>query len=51
MLVAGVPTGVAATMVSRAQPLSADENQELARIGLELSNTPQWKNIYGTPLA
>jgi predicted aldo/keto reductase-like oxidoreductase len=41
----------AAAVVSRAQPLSAEENLELARIGLDLSSTSAWKTIYGMPLA
>jgi predicted aldo/keto reductase-like oxidoreductase len=41
----------AAAVVSSAQPLSAEENLELARAGLDLSSTPEWKTAYGTPLA
>lgn len=41
----------AAAVVARNQPLSAAENLELARAGLELSGTPEWKTAYGTPLA
>ena len=41
----------AASVVARAQTLSPEENLELARIGLELAGTPEWKTAYGTPLA
>ncbi len=41
----------AASVVSRAQPLSPEESLELARVGLELAGTPEWKAPYGTPLA
>jgi aryl-alcohol dehydrogenase-like predicted oxidoreductase len=41
----------AAAVVARNQPLSPDERLELARVGLELSATPEWKTPYGTPLA
>jgi aryl-alcohol dehydrogenase-like predicted oxidoreductase len=41
----------AASVVARAQPLSADESLELARVGLGLAGTPEWKTAYGTPLA
>ena len=41
----------AATVVARAQPLSPDEGLDLARIGLDLASTPDWKAAYGTPLA
>jgi predicted aldo/keto reductase-like oxidoreductase len=41
----------AASVVARAQPLSADESRDLARIGFELAGTPEWKTAYGTPLA
>ena len=33
----------AASVVARNQPLSPEENLELARIGLELAGTPEWK--------
>ena len=41
----------AASVVARAQPLSADESLEITRIGLELASAPEWKTAYGTPLA
>jgi aryl-alcohol dehydrogenase-like predicted oxidoreductase len=41
----------AATVVARAQPLSPEESLDLARIGLELAGSPEWKTAYGTPLA
>jgi aryl-alcohol dehydrogenase-like predicted oxidoreductase len=41
----------AANVVARANPLSPEESLELARIGLDLSGTPDWKIAYGTPLA
>jgi aryl-alcohol dehydrogenase-like predicted oxidoreductase len=41
----------AASVVARAQPLSPAESLELARVGLELAGTPEWKAPYGTPLA
>jgi hypothetical protein len=41
----------AASIVASAQPLSPEESLELARIGLELAGTPDWKTPYGTPLA
>jgi uncharacterized protein len=41
----------AASVVARANPLSPEENLELARIGLDLAGTPDWKAAYGTPLA
>ncbi len=41
----------AASVVASAQPLSPQESLELARIGLELAGTPEWKAPYGTPLA
>ena len=41
----------AASVVSRAQPLSPEESLELAWVGLELAGTPEWKAPYGTPLA
>jgi predicted aldo/keto reductase-like oxidoreductase len=41
----------AATLVARAQPLSPAEGLDLARIGLDLASTPEWKTVYGTPLA
>ncbi|MFO0892332.1 MAG: aldo/keto reductase [Isosphaeraceae bacterium] len=40
----------AAAVVARCKPLSAEESQELARIGLELSSRPEWKTAYGEPL-
>jgi hypothetical protein len=41
----------AATVVARSNPLSPEESLDLARIGLELAGTPEWKTAYGTPLA
>jgi len=41
----------AASVVARAQPLSLEEGLDLARIGLELAGSPEWKAAYGTPLA
>ena len=41
----------AAAIVARNQPLSPEESLELARIGLELSGTAEWKTPYGTPIA
>jgi aryl-alcohol dehydrogenase-like predicted oxidoreductase len=41
----------AAAIVANMQPLSPEENLELARLGLELAGSPEWKEAYGTPLA
>jgi aryl-alcohol dehydrogenase-like predicted oxidoreductase len=41
----------AAAAVARAKPLSPEEDLALARIGLELAGSAEWKAIYGTPLA
>jgi len=41
----------AAAVVARANPLSPEESLDLARIGLDLAGTPEWKTAYGTPLA
>jgi hypothetical protein len=41
----------AASVVARMNPLSPEESHELARIGLDLAATPEWKTAYGTPLA
>jgi hypothetical protein len=41
----------AASVVSRANPLSPEESLDLARIGLELAGTAAWKTPYGTPIA
>lgn len=41
----------AAAIIARDQPLSPEESLEIARIGLELSTTPEWKTPYGTPIA
>ena len=41
----------AASVVASAAPLSPQESQELAHIGLQLSATPDWKTAYGEPLA
>ena len=40
----------AATVVARSNPLSPEESLDLARIGLDLAGTPEWKTAYGTPL-
>jgi aryl-alcohol dehydrogenase-like predicted oxidoreductase len=41
----------AASVVAGAAPLSPEESLDLARVGLELASTPEWKTAYGTPLA
>jgi aryl-alcohol dehydrogenase-like predicted oxidoreductase len=41
----------AAAVVARAKPLSPEEDLALARIGLELAGSAEWKTVYGTPLA
>jgi aryl-alcohol dehydrogenase-like predicted oxidoreductase len=41
----------AAAVVAANQPLSPEESMELARVGLELSGTAEWKTPYGTPIA
>jgi aryl-alcohol dehydrogenase-like predicted oxidoreductase len=41
----------AAAVVARAKPLSPEEDLALARIGLELAASPEWKAVYGMPLA
>jgi aryl-alcohol dehydrogenase-like predicted oxidoreductase len=41
----------AAAVVARAKPLSPEEDLLLARIGLELAASPEWKVVYGEPLA
>ena len=41
----------AASVVARAQPLSPEESLDLARLGLDLAGTAEWKTAYGTPLA
>lgn len=40
----------AAETVATAQPLTEQETNQLARLGLELAATRQWKAAYGTPL-
>lgn len=40
----------AAATVAKARPLSPDEQQELARLGLQLAASPQWRSVYGQPL-
>ena len=40
----------AASVVARAEALSPEESLDLARIGLDLAGTPEWKTAYGTPL-
>jgi aryl-alcohol dehydrogenase-like predicted oxidoreductase len=41
----------AASVVAGAKVLSPDESLELARVGLDLAGTAEWKTAYGTPLA
>jgi aryl-alcohol dehydrogenase-like predicted oxidoreductase len=41
----------AASVVAAAKPLSPEESQELARVGLQLAGTEAWKTAYGEPLA
>jgi aryl-alcohol dehydrogenase-like predicted oxidoreductase len=41
----------AASVVAGAKPLSPEEDLALARIGLELAGTSEWKAVYGAPLA
>jgi uncharacterized protein len=41
----------AASTIARATPLSPEEDLALARIGLDLAGSADWKTIYGTPLA
>jgi hypothetical protein len=41
----------AASVVASAKPLSLEESQELARVGLQLAGTEAWKTAYGEPLA
>jgi predicted aldo/keto reductase-like oxidoreductase len=41
----------AAAVVARAQTLSSEESLELARVGLDLAGTSEWKTAYGAPLA
>ena len=41
----------AASAVARAKPLSPEEDLALARVGLDLAGSPEWKAVYGTPLA
>lgn len=41
----------AAAVVARAKPLSPEEDLSLARIGLDLAASPEWKVVYGEPLA
>ena len=40
----------AAKTVATVTPLTDEETNQLARQGLELAATPQWKTAYGTPL-
>jgi uncharacterized protein len=40
-----------AAAVARAKSLSPEEDLALARIGLELAGSSEWKAVYGTPLA
>ncbi len=40
----------AASVVARANPLSPEESLDLARIGLDLAGTADWKTAYGAPL-
>jgi len=41
----------AASVVARGEPLSETEAYELARVGLELAGTEEWRVAYGDPLA
>jgi aryl-alcohol dehydrogenase-like predicted oxidoreductase len=41
----------AVEVVAGARPLSPEEDLELARIGLDLAGSPEWKMVYGTPIA
>jgi aryl-alcohol dehydrogenase-like predicted oxidoreductase len=41
----------AASAVARARPLSPEEDLALARAGLDLAGSSEWKAVYGTPLA
>ena len=36
---------------SPAKPLTTEEDLALARIGLDLAGSPEWKTVYGTPMA
>ena len=40
----------AAEVVARDEPLTEGEAYELARVGLELAGTQEWKEAYGAPL-
>ncbi|WP_165065960.1 aldo/keto reductase [Paludisphaera rhizosphaerae] len=40
----------AVAAVANARPLSTEEEQEIARLGLQLAASPQWKTAYGQPL-
>jgi aryl-alcohol dehydrogenase-like predicted oxidoreductase len=41
----------AASVVAPAKPLSPEEDLALAKVGLELAASPDWKTVYGEPLA
>lgn len=40
----------AAATVAAYKPFSPDEEQEIARLGLQLAASPEWKTAYGAPL-
>ncbi|WP_337173799.1 aldo/keto reductase [Paludisphaera sp.] len=40
----------AVAAVSRAKPFTPEEEQEVARLGLQLAASPEWKAAYGNPL-
>jgi aryl-alcohol dehydrogenase-like predicted oxidoreductase len=40
----------AAAAVAAYKPFSAEEEQEVARLGLQLAASPEWKTAYGDPL-
>lgn len=40
----------AAAAVAAYKPFSPEEEQELARLGLQLAASPEWKSAYGDPL-
>lgn len=41
----------AAAVVAGSKPLSSEEDLALAKVGLELAGSREWKTVYGTPLA
>lgn len=40
----------AAATIARVKPFTAEEEQDVARLGLQLAATPDWKTAYGDPL-